>query len=76
MAQQPYLQGNNMALSSTSLKAKIATELENAGFVLTGEHAQSAAMAEAIANAVIDEIKSNGTVLVTGGSSSGSYKIT
>jgi len=46
-----------------------------AGFVLTGEHSQASAMAQAIASAVIDEITSNAIVKVSGGSSSGSYSV-
>lgn len=75
MVQQEYLQVNNMAITSASLKGKIESELENAGFVITGEHAQASAMAQAIANAIVDEITSNAQVVVAGGSSSGTYKV-
>jgi len=64
-----------MAISKSSLKNKIESELESAGFVLTGEHAQASAMAQAIANAIIDEITSNAQVVVAGGSSSGTYQV-
>jgi len=64
-----------MALSKSSLKDKIVTELEAKGFVTTGHHAQAGNMAEAIANAVIDEITLNAQVNVTAGSSQGSYKV-
>ncbi|MFT5788006.1 MAG: hypothetical protein ACI8SJ_000101 [Shewanella sp.] len=64
-----------MALSKSSLKGKIVTELKAQGFTTEGEHTYAAKMAEAIANAVIDEITSNGQVVVTGGSSSGTYKV-
>ncbi|GAD77986.1 hypothetical protein [Vibrio azureus] len=40
-----------------------------------GPHAKSAAMAEAIAHAVIDEITQNAQVTVDAGSSAGSYQI-
>ncbi len=43
-----------MALSKTSLKQKLETELKAQGFVLNGEFAMAGMMAEAIANAVVD----------------------
>jgi hypothetical protein len=64
-----------MALSKASLKSKIVANLQAQGFTTEGPHAYAAKMAEAIANAVIDEITSNGQVVVTGGSSSGTYKV-
>ncbi|NRB23801.1 hypothetical protein [Shewanella sp.] len=64
-----------MALSKASLKGKIVSNLQAQGFTTDGEHAYAAKMAEAIANAVIDEITSNGEAVVVGGSSSGSHKI-
>ncbi|MEZ9349423.1 hypothetical protein AB4166_21515 [Vibrio splendidus] len=64
-----------MALSKTSLKQKLETELKAQGFVLDGEFAMAGMMAIAIANAVVDEITQNAKVEVTAGSSSGSYKI-
>lgn len=64
-----------MALSQSSLKSKIETQLQNAGFVLTGEHSRASAMAQAIATAVVDEITSNAQVIVAGGSSSGTYQV-
>ncbi|MFS1980839.1 hypothetical protein BCT90_20070 [Vibrio lentus] len=64
-----------MALNKTSLKQKLETELKAQGFVLDGEFAMAGMMAEAIANAVVDEITQNAEVQVTGGSSSGSYQV-
>ncbi|MEZ8382160.1 hypothetical protein AB4166_02680 [Vibrio splendidus] len=64
-----------MALSKTSLKQKLETELKAQGFVLDGEFAMAGMMAEAIANAVVDEITQNAQVEVTGGSSAGTYKV-
>ncbi|MEZ9908880.1 hypothetical protein AB4371_10450 [Vibrio sp. 10N.261.51.A3] len=64
-----------MAISKASLKQKIETELKAQGFVLDGEFAMAGMMAEAIANAVVDEIKQNAKVEVTGGSSAGEYKV-
>ncbi len=65
-----------MALSDSSLKSKIVTELEARGFVTTGEFAKGADLAEAIAKAVVAEITENAQVNVTSGSSAGAYKIT
>ncbi len=64
-----------MAISKGSLKQKIETELKAKGFVLDGEFAMAGMMAEAIANAVVDEITQNAEVQVTGGSSAGTYKV-
>ena len=64
-----------MAISKASLKQKIETELKAKGFVLDGEFAMAGMMAEAIANAVVDEITQNAEVQVTGGSSAGSYQV-
>jgi hypothetical protein len=65
-----------MAMSKDSLKAKLESELQAQGFVLTGEFAMAGKMAEAIANAVYDEITQNAEVPVTGGSSVGNYSVT
>ncbi|MBE8577440.1 hypothetical protein [Vibrio sp. OPT18] len=64
-----------MALSKASLKEKLENELKAQGFVLDGEFAMAGMMAEAIANAVVDEITQNAQANITSGSSSGSYKI-
>lgn len=64
-----------MAISKGSLKQKIKTELKAKGFVLDGEFAMAGMMAEAIANAVVDEITQNAEVQVTGGSSTGIYGV-
>ncbi|MEZ8150721.1 hypothetical protein ACED23_06515 [Vibrio splendidus] len=64
-----------MAISKGSLKQKIETELKAKGFVLDGEFAMAGMMAEAIANAVVEEITQNAEVQVTGGSSAGIYKV-
>ncbi|EHR6439686.1 hypothetical protein CV742_19620 [Vibrio parahaemolyticus] len=65
-----------MAMSKASLKAKLESELQAQGFVLTGEFAMAGKMAEAIANAVYDEITQNAKVNVIDGSSKGQYSIT
>ncbi|MCG9228043.1 hypothetical protein L3X65_02515 [Vibrio diabolicus] len=64
-----------MAMSKESLKQKLESELEAQGFVLSGEFAMAGKMAEAIANAVYDEITQNAKVDVTSGSSKGQYSI-
>ena len=64
-----------MALSKSSLKGRVVSNLQALGFTTDGEHAYAAKMAEAIANAVIDEITSNGQVVVNKGSSTGTYNI-
>lgn len=64
-----------MAISKASLKQKIETELKAKGFVLDGEFAMAGMMAEAIANAVVDEINQNAKVIVESGSSAGSYNV-
>ncbi|EKO3371275.1 hypothetical protein RDG65_001286 [Vibrio fluvialis] len=64
-----------MALSKSSLKAKLISELQAQGFVTEGEHAMAGKMAEAIANAVVDEIQANAKANVTSGSSAGNWPI-
>lgn len=64
-----------MALSKSSLKSKLVSELQAQGFETQGKHAMAAKMAEAIANAVIDEITQNAEVAVTSGSSAGTYQV-
>lgn len=64
-----------MALSKSQLKQRIISELESKGFVTSGEFAMAGLMAEAIANAVVDEIQSNAKALVNSGSSSGNWPV-
>lgn len=64
-----------MALSKGALKGRIITEMEALGATSTGEHSWVEKMAEALANAVVDEIQSNAQVPVTSGSSAGTYKV-
>ncbi|HCH5317054.1 TPA: hypothetical protein NKY78_002536 [Vibrio parahaemolyticus] len=64
-----------MAMSKTSLKEKLETELQAQGFVLTGEFAMAGKMAEAIANAVYDEITQNAKANISSGSSAGEHPI-
>ena len=65
-----------MPISNDALKAKIVKEMNAKGMVTEGEFAKAADLAEAIANAVVDEIITNGLVVIDKGSSIGSYKIT
>ncbi|XAG86257.1 hypothetical protein MRM63_13785 [bacterium 19MO03SA05] len=64
-----------MGLSKSSLKSKLVSELQAQGFETQGQYAMAAKMAEAIANAVIDEITENAEVSVTSGSSAGTYQV-
>lgn len=65
-----------MPLSKSALKSKIEKEMVKGGIVISGEFAQASILAEAIANAVVDEIKANALVSVDKGSSAGAYKVT
>lgn len=64
-----------MALSKSQLKQRIVSELESRGFVTDGEFAMAGLMAEAIANAVVDEIEANAKAVVGSGSSAGQWPI-
>lgn len=64
-----------MALSKSALKGRIVSEMLAQGAAATGKHSWVNRMAEAIANAVVDEVQSNAEVPVTGGSSAGNYKV-
>ncbi len=63
-----------MALCDKSLKERIVSNLKAAGFK-AGKHSQFEVLSQAIASAVVQEIQSNSEVSVTGGSSSGIYKV-
>jgi ribosomal protein S8 len=56
-----------MALSKSSLKERIVTELQSQGFITSGTHANAQKMAEAIANAVVDEIQANAQAITSMG---------
>ncbi len=64
-----------MPISNSSLKTKLIKEMNGKGMVTEGEFAKAADLAEAIANAVVEEITSNALVVVDKGSSAGSYKV-
>ena len=57
------------------LKAEIIAQMQALGITTTGEHAKAALLAEAIAKATVKHIQDNAEVLVTSGSSAGSYKV-
>jgi hypothetical protein len=48
-----------MALDKNGLKGRIEAELESQGFTITGQHAWASKLAQAVANAVVDEIQAN-----------------
>lgn len=64
-----------MALNAGVLKGLIVSELVNQGFVSTGGHARIEKMADAIATAVVAHITAAADVVVAGGSSAGTYKV-
>ena len=45
------------------------------GFVTEGEHVMAGKMAQAIANAVVDEIQANAKAVIDSGSSSGNWPV-
>lgn len=67
-----------MALSKAALKGRIITELQALALALglnITDSAQLERFAEALANAVVDEIQANAEVTIPGGSSAGSYGV-
>lgn len=62
-----------MAMTAVGLKARIITKLNAAGFQTTNPNCKIDAMAQAIAEAVIDEIQTNAVVatVTTCGSGAG-----
>ncbi len=64
-----------MALSKSQLKSRIVSEMRAQGATAAGQYSWVNRMAEAIANAVVDEVQANAEVPVTGGSSAGTYKV-
>lgn len=64
-----------MALSKSQLKNRIVSEMEAQGATASGQHSWVNRMAEAIANAMVDEIQANAQVPVTDGSSAGTYGV-
>ena len=64
-----------MALSKSGLKGRIVTEFENQGATADGPHSWVNKLAEAIANAVVDEVQSNAKAVVSGGDSAGQHPI-
>lgn len=64
-----------MALNKSTLKGLVITEMTAQGIKVSGEHAWAEKLATAIANAVVAHITASAQVAVTGGSSSGTYKV-
>lgn len=64
-----------MALSGNTLGAKIAAELEAAGFLPKGEHTVNQPFWNAIGKAIVAHINESAEVPVTTGSSAGTYKV-
>lgn len=64
-----------MALDKDSLKGRIVSNMVSAGANAQGEHSWVEKMAEAIAEAVIDEVTENAQVEVTTGNSAGTYNV-
>ncbi|KPU82622.1 hypothetical protein JI57_03945 [Psychromonas sp. PRT-SC03] len=64
-----------MALSASSLKNSIISEMKSKGFITEGEFSRAGELAEIIANAVVSEITQNAVVIVDKGSSAGNYKV-
>lgn len=64
-----------MALSKSDLKTRIVSEFEALGAKADGEHSWVNKIAQAIANAVVDEIQTNAKAAVSGGSSAGEHPI-
>ncbi|AFT97425.1 MULTISPECIES: hypothetical protein [Gammaproteobacteria] len=62
-----------MALSDSTLKGMIKSNLEGFGFV-ANQHGRMDELAEAIAKAVVEHITSSGEVIVKGGGSYGGEK--
>lgn len=65
-----------MALDKAQLKSRIVSEMEALGATSSGQHSWVERMAQAIANAVVDEIQENAQVPVPSGSSAGTYQVT
>lgn len=63
-----------MALNGTTLKAAIKSAVD--GIDVNNGEITNDAVLQAIADAIVDHIKSNGQVIVSSGSSAGVYSIT
>ncbi|WP_324171985.1 hypothetical protein [Sulfurimonas sp.] len=61
-----------MAINSSTLGASIKSRLESKGFKMIEFNG---AMAEAIAEAVVEHFQQNAQVIVSGGSSAGTYQV-
>lgn len=64
-----------MSLNKAQLKQRIIENLSILGFSVDNPYCRVSDLAQAIANAVVDEITENADVQVSAGSSSGTYKV-
>ena len=62
-----------MAIDSSALGASIKSKLESKGFKIIEFNS---CLAEAIAEAEVEHIQQNAQVVVSGGSSAGTYQVT
>ena len=71
-----YLQENNMATTKEATKKELIKELKERGFVTDNQFSQNDPLMDAIAAAITTILTRDAEVIVTSGSSAGTYKIT
>jgi hypothetical protein len=64
-----------MALDAEKITNTATEKLKALGFNVDGSHSKQAEMIQAIVEAVIEGIKADAQVKVTGGSSAGTYQV-
>lgn len=64
-----------MALDSSKTTDKAVAKLQAAGFIVDGQFSKQREFVQAIVEAVIEDIKADAEVEVTGGSSAGTYTV-
>ncbi|HCE2240646.1 TPA: hypothetical protein ACGUMO_002834 [Vibrio vulnificus] len=64
-----------MALDSSKTTDNAVAKLKAAGFIVDGQFSMQREFVQAIVEAVIEDMKGDAEVTVTGGSSAGTYKI-
>ncbi len=64
-----------MALNSSKTTDNAVDKLQAAGFIVDGQFSKQREFVQAIVEAVIEDIKADAEVAVTGGSSEGTYKV-
>ncbi len=65
-----------MALTASGLQTRIENELAAQGVQIDNPHCWARQFAQAIAQAVVDEIQANAQVTIPSGSSAGTYPVT